>query len=422
MLRKRAVGAAGIGLIGLVTVLAVAAADLLPERMAEVSKLVEDVRGRRFQRPVPASELDPEELKKILRSKINDGIPAPPDDYIGSLVALGLIDPAPNLLDRLVDFYASQVIAFYDPQPRRFFVVKGAESQTGGDEGVAKNLIFSHELMHALQDETLHLDDRVKELKDDSDRSTALQCLLEGEATVVMVRVALKNVPGADESVEDQLAPLMSAGSLERSNVPKDVPDYFVEQLFFPYVDGTDFVRAALKKGGWAEVDRFWKSPPQSTSEILHGAPYPAPATGLLSAEETKPAAGRRLTYADTLGEWTLRFLLGRSLPKEDAAKAAEGWRGDRIAFFAGPRETGYFWRIRFDGPASAARFEAALRSARAEKPAPSAETIRRSGADVVVESSGKAELTAPADPGRPEPPKSPTPAIRVNGRRISNH
>src|SRR5690349_12419833 len=48
MLRKRAVGAAGIGLIGLVTVLAGAAAALPPERIAEVSKLVEDVRGRRY--------------------------------------------------------------------------------------------------------------------------------------------------------------------------------------------------------------------------------------------------------------------------------------------------------------------------------------------------------------------------------------
>jgi hypothetical protein len=304
---------------------------------------------------------------------------------MASLVALGLVDPSPRMLDRLVDFYSSQVVAFYDPQPRRFFVVKGAEAETGGDEGIAKNLIFSHELMHALQDETLHLDERVKEMKDDSDRSFALQSLLEGEATVVMVRVALQGMPGADESVEDQLAPLMSAGALERSNVPKDVPEFFVDSLFFPYVDGTEYVRAALKKGGWAEVDRLWKNPPLSTAEILHGSPYPAPATGLLSDADRTPPAGRRLTYSDTMGEWTLRFLLGRALPEDEASKAAEGWRGDRIAFFTGPRDTGYFWRIRFDGPGTAARFEAALRAARAKRAVPLAETIRRSGSDVVV-------------------------------------
>jgi hypothetical protein len=414
MPRRRALAAAGLALAG---VLAAAPADLLPERMAEVSKQVEQVRGRRFERPVPASELDPDELKRVLRSKILEGVPAPADEYMASLVALGLIDPAPHLLDRLVDFYSSQVIAFYDPQPRRFFVVKGAEDATGGDEGLAKNLIFSHELMHALQDESLHLDARVKDLKDDSDRGTALQCLLEGEATVVMVRVALRDMPGGDESLEDQLAPLLSAGALERSNVPKDVPDYFVEQLFFPYVDGTEFVRAALKKGGWAEVDRLWRNPPQSTAEILHGSPYPAPATGLLGELERRPPPGRRVSYSDTMGEWTLRFLLGRSLPKEEAAHAAEGWRGDRIVFFAGGPAPGYFWKIRFDAPGSAARFESALRAARAKRPAPAAEGIRRDGTDVVVESPPKADASAASgDATRPG-----APPVRVDGRRISN-
>ena len=388
--------------MGLAAVLAAAAADLLPERMADVSRQVEEVRGRRFQRAVPASELDPEELKRILRAKISEGVPASPEDYMASLVAIGLIDPAPNLLDRLVDFYSSQVIAFYDPQPRRFFVVKGAEGQTGGDEGLAKNLIFSHELMHALQDESIHLDARMKELKDDSDRGTALQCLLEGEATVVMVRVALKEMPGADDSIEDQLAPLLTAGSLERSGVPKDVPDYFVDQLFFPYVDGTEFVRTALKKGGWAEVDRLWRNPPLSTAEILHGTPYPPPATDVLPEDERRPPSGQRLSYVDTLGEWTLRFLLGRALPKEEAERAAEGWRGDRIAFFAGGRQTSYVWRIRFDGPSSAARFEAALRSARAKRPAPSAETIRRSASDVIVETAAGGSEAGKAGPSRP--------------------
>jgi hypothetical protein len=42
MLGKRLLGGAGIALAA---VLAAAAADLLPERMAEVSKQVEEVRG-----------------------------------------------------------------------------------------------------------------------------------------------------------------------------------------------------------------------------------------------------------------------------------------------------------------------------------------------------------------------------------------
>ena len=385
MLGKRLAGAAlcalGAGLLE-------AATDLLPERISEVSRQVEEVRGRKFERPVPATEIDAAEARRVLRSKILEALPASAEEYLHSLAVLGLIEEGPQALDRLVEFYASQVVAFYDPAPRRFFVVQGAEGQVSGSAemaGMAQGLIYSHELMHALQDETLKLDTRTRALKDDSDRSFALQCLLEGEATLVMIRVALKDIPGAGAEAEEELAPLLTAGGLERSNVPKDVPAYFVDQLFFPYAEGMAYVRAAFKKGGWPEVDKLWRNPPESTSEILHGAPYPPPVEGLLSANPAALFPGQRLVYTDTLGEWTLRFLLGRALSQEDAARAAAGWRGDRIAFVASGGRMGYLWRIRFDDGLSSARFEAALRKARAARPVPSAETIQRNGKDVLV-------------------------------------
>lgn len=395
MRQKSPLGAAGVLLAAAVLF---ASPELLPDTIAEFSRQVEEVRGRKFVRPVPASEIDPADARRVLREKIIEGLPASPDDAFRSLAAVGLIDDPARMLDILVDFYASQVVAFYDPQPRRFYVVKGAAGlgEAGEESGdLASGLIYSHELTHALQDETLRLDERIRQLRDDGDRAFALQCLLEGEATLVMVRVALAAIPGAGDSVEEQIAPLLSAGALERANVPKNVPDYFVDQLFFPYTDGTAYVRAALKRGGWAEMDRLWMNPPLSSAEILHGSPYPPPAQGLLPANLVTVAPGQRFVYTDTLGEWTMRFLLGRALPSDEAATSAAGWRGDRIAYFAGPRTMSYLWRIRFDEPASAARFDAALRKARAKRPAPSAETIAREGADLVV-SSG---LPAPKAP-----------------------
>jgi hypothetical protein len=363
--------------------------DVLPQRVAEVSRQVEEVRGRRFAKPVAASEIDAAEAKRMIREKILEGLPASPEDWLRTLTALGLVDERPGLLDGLVDFYSSQVVAFYDPQPRRFFVVRNAEGleAIAGAEALGEGLIFSHELTHALQDESMQLDRRTRELKDDGDRSLALQCLLEGEATVVMVKVALKDIPGADARAEEQLAPLLSAGALERANVPATVPAYFVDQLFFPYVEGTAYVRAALARGGWAEVDRLWRAPPESTAEILHGGPLPPPATGLLPSDIATAFPGWRLVYTDTIGEWTIRFLLARSLAEPEASRAATGWRGDRIAFFSRGPAMGYLWRIRFDGPATAERFADAFRKARAARPVEAPETITRSGQDVVIAS-----------------------------------
>ena len=368
-------------------------ATLLPAKIDTVARAVEQVRGRRFEHTVQASEIDGPELKRVLRAKLFEGFPASPEDTLRTLVAMGFFEESPNLVDRLLEFYASQVIAFYDPQPRRFFIVKGAASAIpgGGDEEgaglggeAAERMIFAHELTHALQDESLRLDRRIRDLKENGDRSLALQSLLEGEATLVMIRVALKELAGGESAeIEDSLAPLLSSGALERANVPKDLPDYFVDQLFFPYVEGTAYVRRLVKANGWAAIDRLWKNPPATTSEILHeGTPF-APVEDLLpaAAEKLAPAGYHRL-YTDTVGEWGVRFLLRRGMEPAQADPIAAGWRGDRVAFFGSGRSVAYTWRIRFETPLAAERFETAWRSTRRKN-----ESVARSGRDVTVES-----------------------------------
>jgi hypothetical protein len=373
--------------LGLVAVLLMGASTLLPARIREVSRLVENVRGRRFDAPVPASEIDPAALRGFLKRKLAESFPAPPEETLRSLEVLGLIDRTPDLSEHLLDFYASQVIAFYDPEPRRFYVVRGGTQDAldgPGGADLSERLLFSHELTHALQDQSMRLDSRFKALRDDGDRALALQCLLEGEATLVMVRVALKDVPGADEAVEEALAPLLSAGALEQANAPKNLPPFFVEQLFFPYVEGTAYVRRAVERGGWKAVDRLWSDPPRSTAEILHGEARAAPVADLLPSDVSRLAPPRaRLLYTDTIGEWAIRFLLKRSLSEKEASAAAQGWQGDRLAFFAAGEDYSYVWRVRYESAAAAERFASALTRARQGRP--NAPKVSRAGADVVV-------------------------------------
>ncbi len=384
-----------LGAVATAALLALGATQLLPARVEQVARTVEEVRGRRFERQVPASEIETPELKRILRSKIAESFPASPEDTVRTLVAFGFIEDNPNLLDRLVDFYSSQVVAFYDPEPRRFYVVRGAQKgleALGGEgeeegmpgmSGIAERLIFAHELMHALQDESMRLDRRMKDLKDNGDRALALECLLEGEATLVMVRVALRDLPGADGKTEEALAPLLSAGSLERANVPRDIPEYFVDQLFFPYIEGTAYVRRMAEKG-WSAVDRAWKSPPLSTSEILHEGAAFTPATDLLPdhVDALAPPAFHSL-YSDTVGEWGIRFLLRRALETGEADAVAASWRGDRLAFFSSGSRIGYLWRVRLESPGAADRFEAAWKKARQKSGL--SESLSRRGREILV-------------------------------------
>jgi hypothetical protein len=370
----------------LCAILAAGASTLLPARIREISRLVEEVRGRRFNAPVRASEIDGAALRRFLKTKLAESFPAPAEETLQSLAVLGLIEKTPDLLDRLLDFYSSQVIAFYDPEPRRFYVVHGAHDGLDGAGGadLSERLLFSHELTHALQDQSLQLDRRFKSLRDDGDRALALQCLLEGEATLVMVRVALKDLPGADAAAEEALTPLLSAGALEKANAPKNLPAFFVEQLFFPYVEGTAYVRRAVSHGGWKEVDRLWNEPPVSTAEIMHSDRRIAPASDLLPSDPSRLAAPpAHFLYSDTIGEWAIRFLLKRSLSEEEASAAADGWKGDRLAFFVAGQDYSYLWRIRFDSAVGAERFASAFEKARRGRP--NAPRIARTGADVVI-------------------------------------
>src|SRR5690606_16820058 len=68
------------------------------------------------------------------------------------------------------------------------------------------------------------------------------------------------------------------------------------------------------------------------------------------------PEAGWEVAYDDTLGEQGLRIVLEEWAPKRVAAKAAEGWGGDRITLFRrqvdGEETYALSWTLRFDeGP-----------------------------------------------------------------------
>ena len=290
------------------------------------------------------------------------------------LKKFGLLPRNFDLQTFLVALLKEEVAGYYDPKTKTVNLLDWVPIEE-------QEPVMAHELTHALQDQAMHLDRQMKALKDDGDRGLALQCLLEGEATVVMVRAVAKDLPGDSTELEDSLEPLLSAGALERANVPKDLPDYFVDELFFPYVDGTAYVRRALKKGGWKAVDELWKSPPRSTSEILHDGARFVPVENLLpGGGSSLGPAGSRFLYSDTLGEWTVRFLLRRGLPEAEADGAAAGWRGDRLAFYASGSGISYLWRARLESPAAAQRLEAAWKKARARD-----ELIARQGADLVV-------------------------------------
>ena len=116
----------------------------------------------------------------------------------------------------------------------------------------------------------------------------------------------------------------------------------------------------------------------------LHGPSF-TPAENLIdSAAARRGPDGFRPLYSDTVGEWGVRFLLRKAMRADEAQadRLAAGWRGDRIAYFGAGKNIAYLWRIRFDTPAAAERFETAWKASR-KKP----EALKRAGTDVTITS-----------------------------------
>lgn len=385
----------------------------LASRVAKAQKLVEKIRHARFRAPVASALLPEKELDSVLGRKLVEDLPVPFETYASSLVSLGLIDPAPDLFPRLKRLYTRQVVGFYDPAEKRFYVVPERSSDVAGPAGeLMEQLLLAHELTHALQDQRLGLDRRMRELKDSTDALLALQAFLEGEATVLMTDALVESAPketrealGADPLAQ-VLSGLDSSSAVEGA---EGVPEFFVQELVFPYAAGTAWVREKKRQGGWAAVDAAYHHLPSTTREILRPGTTPAPRKLLAPADLPGSAVptGAAASWPDTLGEWVLGTLLERG-GAADARDAAAAWQDDRAVFWtpagAGPdAPVGFLWRVRASSATGAKRIAALLSPLYAGRRAPERPSVTARGDLVEVRLSvAAASALSPGSAGPP--------------------
>jgi hypothetical protein len=395
--RRRPEWAAGLALLGFLAVGPARAdeASLLASRVAEAQKLVEKVRGLSFRAPVASALLPEKDLEGVLAKKLVEDLPVPFETYAASLEAIGLIESSPDLLLRLTRLYARQVVGFYDPAEKRFYIVPERSRDTAGPAGeLMEQLLLAHELTHALQDQRLGLDRRMKSLMDSTDALLALQAVLEGEATLLMTEALMASIPAdarealGTDPTQQILDGLDSPAAVEGA---EGVPEFFVKELVFPYAAGTAWVRQKRKEGGWAAMDAVYRNLPSTTSEILRPGTVPGPRKRLAASDRPRPGrvpGDTSKTWYDTLGEWALGSLLERAGAGDGAKEAAAGWQDDRVVFFTSQEPAsaggiGFLWRIRAGSPAAAKRIAALLAPLYGSRPVGRRPTVTTRG-DVV--------------------------------------
>jgi hypothetical protein len=318
---------------------------------ASINAQVQVIRGLEERKPVVPKIVSSDELATVLRASLDKDYPPAKIALDEKLYkGLGLLPADADLKAVILDLLTSQVAGTYDPTTKDLYVL----SKQGG-VGPAQQFYYSHEYDHALQDQHFDLEAFQKGFEDDSDQLLARQSLVEGDAYTAMTYWMQQNLDAAEIGEVMALAnDPATIAALQR------IPPIIQTQLMFSALQGTLFIAAQQREGGWTAIDAMFAAPPQSTEQILHPdkwASREAPKKVELPADLAKRmGSGWSVAMQDTLGEEQLQVWLGGQVK----ADAAAGWGGDRIALLEGPKEQwAIAWHTVWDSDADAAEFEA---------------------------------------------------------------
>jgi hypothetical protein len=275
-----------------------------------------------------------------------------------------MIPPGTDLEGLVVGLYAEQIAGYYDP-PRETFYLADWLPQ------LLQRGVVAHEVTHALQDQHFDLERWLTDVPPTEDGSLARAAVAEGDAMAAMIAYLLEPMGAGVEDLPP-LSDLIGGQGAVAGAYPsfEAAPEALQRLLLFPYVEGSDFVREALARGGWDAVDRLYRDPPASSEQILHPDRYfdarDEPRAPALAGEE----AGPEPLTEGSWGEFGTRLALAAALADTALpALAASGWDGDRFALWSEPHGgLRYVWVSVWDSPAFAERFAEAYAQAATDR------------------------------------------------------
>ncbi|MHC5021177.1 MAG: hypothetical protein ACYTGX_13910 [Planctomycetota bacterium] len=275
-------------------------------------KLVEEVTGQKFTRPVPVYVYTPEDLEK-------------------EIATWG-------------DYQPENILGFYKFATKSLYLVP---KKAGNRRAFGLRL---HEQTHALQDQLYDLA-TLHKAQDTTDSDYAVLALIEGQAVMVMVDALIDIQP--------------AVGHIAKIRAPQGSTDPNAFRRVYTYAYGTVFIEHLKKRGGYQAVHEAFSRLPVSTEQVIHPEKYdtaidlPDVITVDQDALSKALPAGYRITKTDRLGEFETRLLFVASLP-DKAESIAAGWGGD-ATITAAKGDAKLTLRITtWDTPADAQEFVAA--------------------------------------------------------------
>jgi hypothetical protein len=306
---------------------------------------VEQATGLRFTSPPRSAMRSRDQVRAYLIRKLDEELPPKRLHGLETTYRLfGLLPDTLQLRPLLVDLYTEQVAGFYDPDSATLFGVEGADR-------TQLSLVLAHELIHALQGQHLPLDS-ILDARENNDRLSAAQAILEGQATLASLDVL---APGHDVAQNPQFWEMYREQvRRQQSSMPvfRRAPLVLRETLIFPYLEGAEFMH-------WWERERRGAMPygprmPVSTEQVLHPDRY---ARGDVPVPMAFPQE-QGVAYEDVLGEAEIRVILATLAGSDEVQTVMPiGWGGDRYRLYQPAEGPALVWYVIWDDARSAERF-----------------------------------------------------------------
>jgi hypothetical protein len=324
------------------TAAATLTADSLESLARQVEPVVEELRGRKFRKPVPVALVSESEARAYFQAELLEEWPKDKVRAESRVLAhLGLVPPATDLESLLLDVLEEQAGGYYDPKSGTFFVLQGVPQSSLA-------IVMAHELTHALDDQYFGIDSTLAAFSEDEDRANAYAAVVEGSGTAVMAAYVAHEM-SASRLDAGALADV-AASDLGRTQRLEAAPPVVRRALLGPYVLGLSFLlRGDLSKMAQletADFDRAFQNPPASFEQILHPEKYWEessldPPVHIADLDlEGRLGRGWKSAGSGVLGELLIASLTtgeDRDLtalvtaPASDwTNSAATGWDGDR--------------------------------------------------------------------------------------------
>lgn len=307
----------------------------LAAQMAELEAQVTEMRGLQPIAAVTRRWLSITDLRQRILDDFNQRYSLKQAQKDATLwTTLGLLEPGFDLFMFLLQYQSEREAGFYDPKTKEIYMV-----QRKAFDGPAK-MAYIREYFQALQDQYFDLSQmgyRQWECNDNRDRCSAIEALIEGDASNLEMQWYATYATPQDVAEIEAFLNSYESPMFDRA------PAFMQQDFIFPNAYGQAFVETLRQSGGWEAVNEAYNLPPLSTEQILHPERYPKDQPIAVSLPDIAQTLGEGWSVMDSgiLGEWFHVLILGYNntplarLEEDVALKAAEGWGGDAYLLLA---------------------------------------------------------------------------------------